>query len=172
MTMNKIAIFVVFSSLFLLIQGCGIYKKVNVRERPVVGMERAKQNIEQGKGVSIGNALKRSTSYEFSTSNPMWRSTLEVLDFMPLSTIDYSGGLIITDWYNEDPNNDEAIKITVRFLSNEIQSSNLKIIVHKKKCNLKNTNNCLISKDNSIIIEELKRTILAKAATLEKETKK
>lgn len=170
--MNKITIFLVFSGFFLLIQGCGIYKKVDVRERPIVGADRARQNIEQGKGISIGNALKRPTGYEFSTSNPMWRSTLEVLDFMPLSTIDYSGGLIITDWYNEDPNNDEAIKITVRFLSNEIQSSNLKIIVHKKKCNQKNTNNCLISKDNSIIIEELKRTILAKAATLEKETKK
>ena len=42
------------------------------------------------------------TTYEFSTSNPMWRASLEVLDFIPLSTVDYSGGMIITDWYSED----------------------------------------------------------------------
>ena len=156
----------------MLLQGCGIYKKVDVRERPVVGMDRARQNIEQGKGISIGNAIKRSTSYEFSTSNPMWRSTLEVLDFIPLSTIDYSGGLIISDWYNDDPNSNEQIKITVRFLSNEIDSTNLKIIVHKKKCDKNNINNCLISKENSVIIEELRRTILSKAVELEKQAKK
>ena len=58
-----------------------------------------------------------STNYEFSTSNPMWRASLEVLDFLPLATVDYSGGVIISDWYTDnDPN--EALKITVRFLDN------------------------------------------------------
>lgn len=169
--MIKISYFLIILGFSALLQGCGIYKKVDVRERPVVGMERAKQNIEQGRGVSIGNVMKRSTSYEFSTSNPMWRSTLEVLDFIPLSTIDYSGGLIISDWYNDDPNNNEYIKITVRFLSNEIQATNLRIIVHKKKCDKNNLNSCLISKENSVIIEELRRTILSKAVELEKQAK-
>ena len=169
--MIKISYFLIILGFSALLQSCGIYKKVDVRERPVVGMERAKQNIEQGRGVSIGNVMKRSTSYEFSTSNPMWRSTLEVLDFIPLSTIDYSGGLIISDWYNDDPNNNEYIKITVRFLSNEIQATNLRIIVHKKKCDKNNLNSCLISKENSVIIEEFRRTILSKAVELEKQAK-
>ena len=80
----------------------------------------------------MGNRGKGATNYEFSTSNPMWRASLEILDFLPLSTVDYSGGMIITDWYSES-NSDESIKITIRFLSNEVRSDNLKIIVHKKK---------------------------------------
>ena len=76
-----------------------------------------------------------STTYEFSTSNPMWRASLEILDFLPMTTVDYSGGIIITDWYSDiSSSNEDSIKITVRFLSNDIRSDSLKIIVHKKKC--------------------------------------
>ena len=73
------------------------------------------------------------TTYEFSTSNPLWRASLEILDFLPLTTVDYSGGMIITDWYSES-NSNESIKITVRFLGNEVRTENLKVIVHKKVC--------------------------------------
>ena len=61
----------------------------------------------------------------------MWRASLEILDFLPLTTVDYSGGMIITDWYSENSSN-ESIKITVRFLANEVRADSLKIIVHKK----------------------------------------
>ena len=65
--------------------------------------ERARKNIREGKGLSLGNLGKKKTTYEFSTSNPMWRASLETLDFIPLSTVDYSGGMIITDWYTDNP---------------------------------------------------------------------
>jgi len=99
--------------------------------------EKRRKNIDEGRGVSLkGIVGKRgSTNYEFSTSNPMWRASLETLDFLPLSTVDYSGGVIITDWYS-DVTTDESLKITIRFLSNEIRSDSLKIIVHKKKMQL------------------------------------
>ena len=99
------------------------------------GKEKRKKNIEEGRGASLGSILgnARGTNYEFSTSNPMWRASLETLDFLPLSTVDYSGGVIITDWYSEN-NSQDSIKITIRFLSNDIMSSSLKIIVHKKTC--------------------------------------
>ena len=84
----------------------------------------------------------------------MWRSSLEILDFLPLVTVDYSGGIIITDWYN-DAVDDDAIKITIRFLSNEIQSNSIKIIVHKKDCNVNQT--CLVKKIDSKIEDELRR---------------
>ena len=95
--------------------------------------KKKEKNVKEGSGVSIGDIIRpdRSTNYEFSTSNPMWRASLETLDFLPLSTVDYSG-VIITDWYAEDSNIDEAIKITLRFLSNEIRSDSLKIIIHRK----------------------------------------
>ena len=66
--------------------------------------ERARKNIEEGRGVSLKNIISGrigTTNYEFSTSNPMWRASLEILDFLPLTTVDYSGGIIITDWYSE-----------------------------------------------------------------------
>ena len=99
----------------------------------------------------------------------MWRSTLEILDFLPLSNVDYSGGMIITDWYS-DTNSDDSIKITIRFLSNEIRSDSLKIIVHNKKC--QNNQNCKITLSDSRIKEELQRSILSKAITFEKNKKK
>jgi hypothetical protein len=100
----------------------------------------------------------------------MWRATLETLDFLPLTTVDYSGGTVITDWYSEN-NSNESIKITVRFLSNEVRSDNLKIIVHRKKCS--NPSNCTTSLLQGNKIEtELITTIVQKAALLEREDKK
>ena len=100
----------------------------------------------------------------------MWRASLETLDFLPLTTVDYSGGVIISDWYNDSANKDDSIKITVRFLSNEILSNSLKIIVHKKSCDA--NNRCQINIIDSKIKEELVKAILSRAAVFEKEKKK
>ena len=107
------------------------------------------------------------TSYQFASSNPMWRATLEILDFLPLANVDYSGGIITTDWYNEGTASDESIKITVRFLTNEIRADGLKIIVHKKKCNIQQ--NCTVRKITSTLQNELQVEILKKAVIFEKE---
>ena len=98
----------------------------------------------------------------------MWRASLEILDFLPLTTVDYSGGIIITDWYN-DSNSDESIKITLRFLSNEIRADSLKVIVHRKKCSI--NQNCAIVKIQSKIQEELLASILKNAVLIEREDK-
>ena len=172
-----------FSKLFLTIflfislvtvNSCGMYKKVDQRQMPDGADAKARKNIEEGKGVSIGGLMSRRggglTNYEFSTSNPMWRASLEILDFLPLSTVDYSGGMIITDWYSES-NSDESIKITVRFLSNEVRSDNLKIIVHKKKC--VSATSCVVTQlGNNGISNELLSSIVKTAARFEKEDKK
>ena len=145
-------------------------KKVDTREVPIKGTDRSKKNIEQGGGVSLKGVLNRGgTNFEFSSSNPMWRASLEILDFLPLSTVDYSGGMIVSDWYTGDSVS-ESIKISIRFLSNEIRSDSLKIIVHKKNCasNLSCQTKLL---SNSKISQELRSTILTKAAQLEKESK-
>ena len=104
-----------------------------------------------------------------SVPQTLLASFLEIIDFMPLSTVDYSGGIIITDWYSDSNNFNESIKITVRFLSNEIASNSIKIIVHNKKC--KTTENCTVNEIDSKIKLELQRTILAKAAQYEIEQK-
>ena len=91
------------SLIFIFLASCSVPnaikpKKVR-KDRPIGALERARQNVEQGRGISLKDmAGKKSTTYEFSTSNPLWRASLETIDFMPLATVDYSGGIIITDW--------------------------------------------------------------------------
>ena len=155
----------------LLMTSCGIYKKTSSRDVPTNAMERARKNVKEGRGISIKSLRgNRSTSFEFSTSNPMWRSAMETLDFLPLSNVDYSGGVIISDWYNDSSDAKDSIKITVRFLSNEIRADSVKVIVHKRNCNI--NNQCVVNKIDSKIEEELQMAIIKKAALLEKEAKK
>ena len=148
---------------------CG--KKLgDARKTPTNALERARKNVEEGKGASIGGLLKKGgTNFEFSSSNPMWRASLETLDFLPLTTVDYYGGMIITDWYSDNSLND-FVKITVRFLSNEVAAENLKILVHKKTCTKQNTCKTLLLK-NDRISQELLSTIIKKAVLLEKKDK-
>ena len=143
------------------------------RDTPVDGRERAKKNLEEGQGISLGKAIGGGkTTYEFSSSNPMWRATFDVIDFMPLVTVDYSGGMIITDWYTDANTTDESLKFTIRFLSNEVRSDSLKIIIHKKSCNTKGEN-CLVQKISSPRLEEtIRADIVKKAALLVEDAKK
>ena len=163
---------IVYFFLISSLLSCGIYKPVDTRKVPVSGPERAKKNVAEGRGVSLGKAIGRgSTNYEFSTSNPMWRASLEILDFIPMTTVDYSGGMIISDWYTDNNSgSSESIKISIRFLSNEIRSDSLKIIVHKKICKVNNSCKTQLL-NNSMISQELRGTIIKKAILLEKESK-
>ena len=156
--------------IFSFLNSCGIYAPSDARKVSPNSKERVKKNLEEGKGMSFGKALSgrgSGTSYQFASSNPMWRATLEILDFLPLSNVDYSGGIITTDWYNEGTALDESIKITVRFLTNEIRSDGLKIIVHKKRCSTQQA--CQIVKISSALEHELQVAILKKAILFEKE---
>ena len=165
----KLLITTIIISSFAFFSACN--KKDLNPNRPTDAEGKRRQNIEEGRGASIGGIIRgvRGNNFEFSSSNPMWRASLETLDFLPLTTVDYSGGVIITDWYSESGNQD-SIKLTIRFLSNEIRSDSLKIIVHKKKC--KTASNCItsISKSN-LIKDELRSTILRKASLLKKSDK-
>ena len=154
------------------LSSCGIYDPSDARVVSPNSKERVKKNLEEGKGFSVGKMLDGGggTNYQFASSNPMWRATLEILDFLPLANVDYSGGIITTDWYNEGTSLDESIKITVRFLTNEIRSDGLRIIVHKKRCNVEQS--CKISKITSALEHELQVAILKKAILFDKEYNK
>ena len=96
----------------------------------------------------------------------MWRATFDVIDFMPLVTVDYSGGMIITDWYTDANTTEESLKFTIRFLSNEVRSDSLKIIIHKKTC--KSKGGKLYSSENFIskLEQTIRADIIKKAALL------
>ena len=167
---KKINILLINFLIFISISSCGLYKKVDTREIPVNAQERARKAVDEGKGLGIKNIIGgRNNNFEFSSSNPMWRASLEVLDFLPLTNVDYSGGVIISDWYSISTSENESLKISLRFLSNEVRSDSIKVTVFKKNC--KSINNCTVSKTDSKIEEELIKSILTKASELEKENK-
>ena len=168
----KIPLIATLLTILLALTACA-YEKVDQRTRPDGAQAKARKNIEEGRGASIGSLTRgigKGTTYEFSSSNPMWRASLETLDFLPLTTVDYSGGVIITDWYSDSNSSKESIKISLRFLSNDIRSESLKVIVHQKICSA-NLNCRVVLLSNTKIKEELHTTILRKAALLEKESK-
>jgi len=160
----------------LLLNACGdgfkLPKAGDARNMPVEGQERARKNVEEGSGWALKDLGKgRATTYEFSTSNPLWRATFDVIDFMPLVTVDYSGGMIITDWYTDSNTSNDSLKFTIRFLSNEIRADSLKIIIHKKTCKLQS--NCIVQKFASAKLENTIRSdIVRKAAILDAAAKK
>ena len=173
MSKIKIPLIATLLTILLVLTACGGYEKVDQRTRPDGAQAKARKNIEEGRGASIGGLTRgigRGTTYQFSSSNPMWRASLETLDFLPLTTVDYSGGVIITDWYSDNNSSKESIKISLRFLSNDIRSESLKVIVHQKICSA-NLNCRVVLLSNTKIKEELHTTILRKAALLEKESK-
>ena len=149
-----------------LVSSCGIYKPSDARKVSPNPKERVKSNMEKGEGFRLKNITKKKGSFQFASSNEMWRATLDVLDFAPLSNVDYSGGIIITDWFNESSQPNNSLKITVRFLTNEIRADGIDVTLHKKICN-KNLE-CTVKKYSSKINSEIKLAILKKATKISK----
>ena len=166
---NKILItcfLVIFS-----VTSCGkdFFKPGDARKNPPDPKLRVQKNLEEGKGFRFNDAIKGrggGTNFEFASSNELWRASLDVLDFMPLTSANYSGGVIITDWYSEQGNPDESIKITIKFLSNDVRSDALKIKVFYKNCSM--DGNCKVTDKSPELSNELKKQILSKAAVYEK----
>jgi hypothetical protein len=168
----KIVFILILSSIFLISCG-GKFPGADARKYPDDPKKRIQKNIDEGRSFRAGNLMNlgggKSGVFEFASSNELWRASLDIIDFMPLTSVNYSGGIIITDWYSTDQSSNESIKISIRFLSNEIRSDALDIKVFNKKC-LTQTN-CVISEKSGNITIELKEKILKTAAIYEKEKK-
>ena len=145
----------------------------DARKTPADPAKRVAQNLKEGRGFKLNDMVKgtgRGGVFDFASSNELWRASLDAIDFMPLASVNYSGGIIITDWYSSNNNLNESIKISIRFLTNEIRSDALDIKVFSKKCN-PNQLNCITLEIDSDISKELNKKIL-KTATLYKEENK
>ena len=159
-------------TVLILLNSCGgrdFFSKKSTNQ-PVNAEDRVKKNIEEGRGLKIGSSLSMGNpdggSFLFASSNALWRATLEKLDFIPLANVDYAGGVIITDWYG-DTNSNEEIKVAVRFLTNEIRSDAIDVIIYKKKC-IK-INQCQTSKVENNTNNTIKASILKRAAAISRE---
>ena len=168
----------IFSLISLLIlSACkNPFRYTDAREIPVDGDKRVKKNIEEGRGITIFSDKPRGGVFDFASSNELWRASIEVLDFVSFTNASYSGGILITDWFSgnteSNENNQREIKITVRFLSNEIRADGIKVVIHEKVCSDKTKLDCKINKIESSIGNDVKLAILKRAALLKKESEK
>ena len=171
-SMTKITLFsdiLVFCVLLIFLSSCEAlkYKKTEAGEVPVNAKDRVAKNIEEGRGFRLFGNEKKGGTFDFASSNELWRATLDTIDFMPLVSANYSGGIIITDWYNDGKSSGQSVKISVRFLTNEVRADALDVKVFTKNC--ETSIDCKVSENKGTLVTELKRSILKKAAIYEKE---
>ena len=157
--------------LILVLNSCQAlkYKPTKAGEVPVSADERVKKNIEEGRGFRLMGNNQKGGTFDFASSNELWKASLDTIDFMPLVSANYSGGIIITDWYNDGSSNNQSVKISIRFLSNEIRSDALDIKIFTKNCST--SIECKIYENKGNLVFELKKSILKKAALYEKQNK-
>ena len=169
MKANLIRFITLITITLFFLNSCGLYKRSDIKDNPVNVNERVRKNIQEGRGFRFGSGATRGGDFDFATSNPLWRGAVDVLDFVPLTNASYSGGIIITEWFsaeNNTENTNRELKLTVRFMSNEIRADAIDVLVFEKSCL---QNNCKTKKIKSKLEGELKLAILKKAALLEKD---
>jgi len=165
--------FILLLTIFLpFLNSCNGFNQTDAKEFPPDPRERVKKNLEEGRGFTLMGGVKNrggsSGDFDFASSNELWRASLDTIDFMPLASANYSGGIIITDWYSSGSSN-ESIKISIRFLTNEIRSDALDIKVFYKNCAINES--CQISEKKGSLVTELNKKILSRAAVYKEETK-
>ena len=164
--------FIYLILLLLTFSGCSnnIFRRADVKDTPINVNDRVKKNIEEGRGIRFGKGSSKGGTFDFASSNELWRASMDVLDFVPFSNASYSGGILITEWFDgnsNDKNEKRDLKITVRFLTNEIRSDALDISIHERKCQSNGTN-CSVNKIKSELEPQIGLAILKRAAILEK----
>jgi len=171
--MNKIKVTVFCIVLSIILSACnGKLPGADARKVSYDPKERVRKNLEEGRAFRLDSAFNKNSNggnFEFASSNELWRASLDTIDFIPIATANYSGGILITDWYSDDNNSNESIKISIRFLTNEVRSDALDIRVFYKKC--ETVVNCVISQKKGNLKTELTKEILKKAAIYKKQTK-
>ena len=169
--LKNIQILLLLSIFFTFLNSCGGFNKTDAKKFPPDPKERVKKNLEEGRGFTAMGAFKKrggsSGDFDFASSNELWRASLDTIDFMPLVSANYSGGIIITDWYSSGSNINESIKISIRFLTNEVRSDALDIKVFYKNCG--QNDSCQISEKKGSLVAELNKKILSRAAAYAKE---
>ena len=169
----KSRIIIILALSLVVLNSCESMPGADARKYPPNPKERVKKNLEEGRGFRLDNVLSgtgnKGGDFMFASANELWRASLDTIEFMPLSSVNYSGGIIVTDWYSDGNNLDESVKISIRFLTNDVRTDALDIKVFYKKCN--QVANCKIEQKTGSLVAELKKEILSKAAIYKKQKK-
>ena len=170
LTFKNSAIFIFIGFAIVALSSCG--PPGDARKYPPNPDARVKKNLEEGRGFRLDTSIRNSGKggdFMFASANELWRASLDTIDFMPLSSVNYSGGIIITDWYSDGDNLEESVKISIRFLTNEVRTDALDIKVFYKQCN--QLINCKVTQKTGSLVAELKKEILSKATLYKKQKK-
>ena len=169
--LKNIQLLILLTIFLPFLNSCGT--GADAKQFPPDPKERVKKNLEEGRGFTLMGGVKKrggsSGEFDFASSNELWRASLDTIDFMPLVSANYSGGIIITDWYSSGSNVNESIKISIRFLTNEIRSDALDIKVFHKNCG--QNDSCQVSQKKGSLVAELNKKILSRAASYKKDSK-
>ena len=165
--------FIYLTLILLTLSACSsnIFRRADVKDTPINVKDRVRKNIEEGRGIRFGKNSSSGGTFDFASSNELWRASMDVLDFVPFSNASYSGGILITEWFDgnsNDKNEIRDLKITIRFLTNEIRSDALDVSIHERKCQ-NNGTSCNVNKINSKLEPEISLAILKRAAILKKD---
>ena len=165
--------FIYLTLILLTLSACSsnIFRRADVKDTPINVKDRVRKNIEEGRGIRFGKNSSSGGTFDFASSNELWRASMDVLDFVPFSNASYSGGILITEWFDGNSNDKSEIrdlKITIRFLTNEIRSDALDVSIHERKCQ-NNGTSCSVNKINSKLEPEISLAILKRAAILKRD---
>lgn len=168
----KNLIFTKFISFFLLILLINCSKP---EIDPITGKKKrfepnVKNRVNTETGIIFSNKGKDSGTFDFATSNALWRASLKVIEFMPLSSASYSGGIITTDWYSGSGSTSEELKITIRFLSDELNINSINVTSYKRICT--NSMSCKVGKGSSEVSKKIKEKIIEEARKISLEQSK
>ena len=170
---RQIFVLLIFGIFFL--NSCAKLPGGDARNNPPEKKKKKQKNLEEGKGFRLDNTIEKvrggmgGGNFDFASSNELWKASLDVIDFMPLTSANYSGGIIITDWYSDNQKTNESIKVTIRFLSNEVRSDAVQIKVFYKDCKV--DMNCKIFEKDGVLKTELRKEILKQATIYQKQKK-
>jgi ABC-type oligopeptide transport system substrate-binding subunit len=110
-----------------------------------------------------GDDAVASDTPQLGVNSYLWRATLDTLNFMPLSSADPVGGVVISDWYSAPDKPDEHLKVTVYILDKRLRADAVKVSVFRQVRNPNGWSDAAVNPDTGI---KLENAILARAREL------
>ncbi len=126
------------------------------------GQSRADDNAGRGGGVTLGGGGggggndgggRRRGDAGIGVNAYLWRASLDTLNFMPLTSADPFGGIIITDWYSAPTTPNERFKATVYILDTRLRADALNVSIFRQVNTNGSWSDATVDPDTEVQIE-------------------
>lgn len=154
----------------------GKYDPVRKKTGSEVGrkFESEKRETIFGDGGILGTGGKEQSSANaggggIGVNSYLWRATLDTISFLPVTSADPFGGVIITDWYAPQETPNERFKLNVYVLGRALRADGVKVSVFRQVFDASgNWRDSQVEADAARKIED---SILTRARQLRNETR-